>query len=122
MTLTDRLQAHGRPEGETSRYERQTSLSGGLVHRGPEILHFPAPRIVPALGRPHAPEVEAQGGKPRARQGLDRPVDDLVMHRAAVQRVRMSEDGGSPTLPRRLLPEAFQRPRGPREGDGMEPA
>ncbi len=72
-----------------------------LVQRGAHVVDLPAPRVVTALREPDAAKLEPQGREAGLNQGLDGAVDDLVVHRAAVERVRMREDRTSAARTRR---------------------
>ncbi len=98
-------------EGEAPGHDRKTAARLGLVERGAEVLHLAAPCVVAARREADAPKVEPQRPVAGARQGLRGAVDDLVVQRSAVERMRVGEDRATRRRARRPPSRA---PRGGR--------
>src|SRR6185503_17201234 len=109
-------QADARAERETGHPERKVRVAlREDVERRERVLLLARAAVVSPRRGAHAAEVEAQHGDARLVEGLGGPVDDVVVHRAAAQRVRMANDrrrdGGL-----RLLEQALELTMSDRNG------
>jgi hypothetical protein len=86
--------------------------------RGAHVLLLADAVRVRAGRRAHATKVEAQRDDATGDQGLGGAVDDVVVHRAATTRVRMTDDRRRDGR-RRLAQDPFQR--SVRDGDRHPP-
>src|SRR5207247_11326006 len=84
------------------------------IEAGAKIVHLAGPVAEGAGTFSRAPKIEAKHGAADLRQRLGCVIHDLRMHRAAVLRVRMTEDDGSPQMFTigRLFQERFEPPGG----------
>ena len=72
---------------------------------------FAAPFVVRALTAPCAAKVETQHRKPGFLKGATDAEDDLVVHRAAKERVRVTDDGGAAHRRLDIAKDGFDAPR-----------
>ena len=86
-----RAQPDGRAEGEARKEDRQRESLGQVVERNPRVGDLSAPVVVLSRAGSHAAKVEAQHRKAEAVQHLHRVEDDLVVHGAAEERMRMAD-------------------------------
>lgn len=91
--------AHPRPKRESHKANRQSGeMHGQVVERGANILLFAVAASESAHALARATEIETQGGKAHEECSLGGTKYHLVVHRAAIQRVRMANQrhvGGS---------------------------
>src|SRR5207249_5125254 len=109
------------PEGEAARHDRKAPPPLGFIERGPIILDLSRPRVVPAVGKAHAPEVEPQGGVPASPECPGGAEDHLAVHRPALTRMGMREDRATDRVSGGLLPETLQSPGRARKHCRHEP-
>ena len=81
-------------EGEAGKEDWKVEASGEPVERGKNVVDLAAAFIVHAFAEAGSAEVEAQRGKAEVREGFGRVIDDLVVHGAAAERVRMGDERG----------------------------
>lgn len=64
------------------------------VERNADVVGFAVTMRMLTMAEPSTPEVEAQHGKSETIEGLHRVENDLVVQRAAVDRVWMADQRG----------------------------
>ena len=72
------------------------------------IFNFAPALVVLAFTQSCAPKIEAQHRKPEGVQGLHRVVHNLVVHRATVERMRMTDQGGVRCIRLPFVQQRFQ--------------
>src|ERR1043165_5136126 len=82
-----------RAEGEARECDGQLAvLFGEIIERDANVLRFAAPFIMLAGALSDAAKVDAQGDEASVIQRARRAKDDLVVHRAAAQRMRVKHE------------------------------
>ena len=88
-------EADARAEREAGHPQRHAGVALGQELEGREsVVLLAGVAVVTAGRRADATEVEAQHGDAGVVEGLGGAVDDVVVHRAAAERVRVADDGG----------------------------
>src|SRR5205085_8922597 len=107
------FQADARAEGEACEQEWKLWVSlCEIVEAGAGVLLFAARVVVRACALARAAKVEAERDEARVVQRACGAKDDLVVHCAAVQRVRVQDERGGARLVRlaRLFQDRFELP------------
>ena len=82
-------------EAEAGEEERFVGEVGGEpVEGGFDVVDFALAVVVGAFGEACAAEVEAEDGEAEVGEGFGGVVDDLVVHSAAAEGVRVGDEGG----------------------------
>src|SRR5215813_11173646 len=82
-------------EGESSQAERDARIAAlHLVKRRAHVVGLAMPLVVVACAATDTTKVEAECWHIELHQRLSDAEDNLVMHRAAKPRVRVTDDGG----------------------------
>ena len=80
-----------RPEGKSGKCKRKLRIHPTEIpKRGPRILHFADSMRMLAMAQVHAAKIEAQNHAAGAAHSTGYPIDNLVVHRAAIERMRMA--------------------------------
>ncbi len=106
-----RAQAHSRAKGKSSEYQRQVRFCGQPVKRGANIIHFSQALIVLSMAESCAAKIEAQYGETEAVQCLHSVKHNLIVQRAAKQRVRMANQRGMSRVFRAAVEQRFKPSR-----------
>ncbi|MCY1535569.1 hypothetical protein D9M68_709810 [compost metagenome] len=110
-----RAAGHEGPEGKTG--DRQPAFGRELADDMQHVLELAAPFIVNAFAGPHPAEVEAHGRPSAGHEGTRQGLHDLVVHRAAEQRVRMGDHRDAARFARRQIALHLDHARGALEAD-----
>src|SRR5436309_66778 len=112
------LKPHPRPEGETRAPQRTPPRPLSRVRgRGGDVRFLLIPPGIGALALADSTKVESQRRVPRLVEDTIDRVHDLAVHRAAVRRVGMGDDGRGKAAAW-IGPESFHPPDGTLEFDG----
>ena len=91
------------------------------VERRRRVRQLALAPVVDALGPPDAAEIEAQGGKAAPGEDVIQAVDDLVVHRPAMLRVRMQDQRERRVRPLAVMVAAFEPAVGAGKNDIRHP-
>ena len=82
------------PEREPDEHDRLREFALQPAKRGAHVFDLADAAVVLAFAQPGAAEVEAQHGKAEAVERFHGVEDDLVVHGAAEERMRMTDERG----------------------------
>jgi hypothetical protein len=97
-------------ERESGKHDGQSEFMLEPVESGADVLDFADAVRVLAFAQPRAAEVEAKHGESETVERFHGVEDDLVVQRAAVERVRMTHHGHVCRVWRSGIQQRFQAP------------
>src|SRR5258708_18282035 len=83
-----------RAEGESGKQNRSVEVVVYPVQRRADVVLFSLSLVELPIAQTAAAKVEPHHRQPKGGEGLHRVVDDLIVHRAAAQRMRTADQRG----------------------------